>query len=515
MALVIVAAGCRPEPCPRCETLVITALGEPDALVPPLVWESVGRDIGDLVFERLARPQPGAPPDDPAGYLPALAERWEAVGADGWRFHLRPGARWHDGRPVTAEDVVFSFEAFADPALDAPARADLEGLRVTADGPGRVLVEVGAPGPGRFLDAVYHVRIFPRHLWDTVPRDRWGADPSVGRLVGSGPYRVVRWERGASLTLEATGAGTTGIPRVVWRFAESPDAAGNLVLSGEADLLETIPDPARRPEFARDTSLVLLPYPSAVYGFLGFNLRGAAAWADPGVRRALTLAVDRDTLTRAIFGPESVVPPGPMSRQLWLYDPAIIRLPHDPERAAALLDSAGWRRDGTGPRRRAGGILSVDILVPATSATRRQLAVAIQERWGRLGVRASVTPVDFPVFQERLRTGRFDTYIGAWLDQPSPRGLVDQWTRAGWDGLNYGRYANPVFDSLLAAALAGGDTARTRRRWVEAMDTLAADAPAIWLFTPTNVAVASTRLRLTSFHPFAWLADLPNWRLTR
>ena len=103
-----------------------------------------------------------------------------------------------------------------------------------------------------------------------------------------------------------------------------------------------------------------------------------------------------------------------------------------------------------------------------------------------MGVDATVTTVDFPVFQERLAKGRFDTYIGAYLDEPSPRSLADQWSRSGWGALNHGHYANPVFDSLLAAASREGDVAVARRRWREAMDTLNADAPAIFLYALAN-----------------------------
>ena len=109
--------------CDRCDTVVIAATGDPTHLLPPLASESVARDIGDQVFERLADLAPGGTPIDPSAYRPALATRWERVDSLTWRFHLRAGARWQDGQPVTAEDVRFSFEAFADSVLDTPARS--------------------------------------------------------------------------------------------------------------------------------------------------------------------------------------------------------------------------------------------------------------------------------------------------------------------------------------------------------------------------------------------------------
>ena len=157
----------------------------------------------------------------------------------------------------------------------------------------------------------------------------------------------------------------------------------------------------------------------------------------------------------------------------------------------------------------------IDILVPATSSTRRQLALAIQEAWRKVGVTATVTAVDFPVFQERLAKGRFDSYIGAYLDEPSPRGLVGQWTRAGWSDLNYGRYGNPTFDSLVSVAGRQTDVPRAKRLWREALDTLNADAPAIFLYSLANVAAVQRRLEDVELDPYSWASGLAGWKIDR
>jgi ABC-type oligopeptide transport system substrate-binding subunit len=122
--------------------------------------------------------------------------------------------------------------------------------------------------------------------------------------------------------------------------------------------------------------------------------------------------------------------------------------------------------------------------------------------------------VDFPVFQERLRKGQFESYIGAWLDEPSPRGLADQWTSAGIGNLNYTGYRNAAFDSLFrrAETLRGSPEA-VRGAWREAMDTLNADAPGLWLYTPMNAAGAARRVEGISINPYSWLSSLPTWRL--
>lgn len=449
---------------------------------------------------------------DPAGYRPGLASRWEQVDSVTWRFHLRSDRIWHDGRSVRARDVVFAVEAHQNAEFQSPAEGSLANLAATAEDDSTVVIRFESPRPDQLYDATWHVRVFPAHGWDSLPPASWGEVRAADRFVGSGPYRVTEWVRGQHLALEAVDA-EAAIRRVIWRFTEAPEPAANLVLSGEADLLETLPDPARRPEFERDPTLRLESYPSAVYGFLGFNLARTGAWSDNRVRRALALAVDRDQLATLAVGPGTVVPPGPLSRQLWLWEDGVTSMALDTVAAAALLDSAGWRAGGDGIRRRGAVSLRLDILVPGTSASRRNLAVALQERWRRIGVEVSVTSVDFAVFQERLDARQFDSFIGAWLDEPNPRSLRDQWTRAGWERLNYGRYNSPAFDSLLDRAVSTSDPGVARSAWRAALAQLNQDAPAIWLYTLTNTAAVSNRIDHPPFQPFGWLGRLEGWRI--
>jgi ABC-type transport system substrate-binding protein len=138
----------------------------------------------------------------------------------------------------------------------------------------------------------------------------------------------------------------------------------------------------------------------------------------------------------------------------------------------------------------------------------------MQEMWRSAGVTATVTSVDFPVFQQRLRTGKFESFIGAWLDEPSPRGLGDQWTTAGIGRLNNTGYRSAAFDSLFRrAATFRGDVAQARRAWQDAINQLNADVPGIWLYNPTNMAGVAKRVVGVTIDPYSWLAGLPGWTL--
>ena len=511
---VAAALGCadRKADCRNCDTVVIAATVEPPSLLPPMVYETVGRDISDLVFERLAvLASPGAPIDSTA-YRPGLAVRWERVDSLSWRFHLRPGARWHDGRPVTAEDVVFSFEAYADSAVNAVARSQVAGMMTaTAENSSTVLLRFREPGPEQLYDATFHVRILPKHIWDSIPRARWEADTSLARLVGSGPYRPVSRSLGQHLILGAAEGARDSlqIRRLVWRFVPDPDAALNLVLSHEADLMESIGTPDRVERVARDSAFRTVSLPGATYGFLAFRHadeagRKHAVLGRRDMRQGLTRAFDRKALSGAFLGPGTRVPPGPMSQLLWIWSDSIRTLEFDTAAARRLVSDRAGRSQAT----------PIDILVPSSSPARRRFALAIQQAWRQIGVASTVTAVDFAVFQERLARGKFDAYVGAYLDEPSPRGLADQWSRTGWGALNYGHYANPAFDSLLAAAGSAREVPAARRLYREAMDTLNADAAAIFLYAPMNIAAVSRRLDNVTIDPYSWLASLPDWRIS-
>ncbi|HEU5042014.1 MAG TPA: peptide ABC transporter substrate-binding protein [Gemmatimonadales bacterium] len=520
--LALVACGGR-ERCDACETISIAAVGEPGSVLPPLVQETVGRDIGDQIYERLAALTPPGSPLDPAAYRPALATRWERVDSLAWRFHLRPGARWHDGRPVTSDDVRFSFDAFADSVFGAPARPYLAGrVSVEPEDSATFLIRFTEPSPEQLYDATYHVRIIPKHVWEGEPRESWAADTAVARLVGSGPYRPARWVRGqfAELVADSASRPTARIRRVIWRFTADPDAALNLVLSHEADVLETAIGPERVRRAQADSALRVTSYPSAAFGFLGFNLRAAGGGphrvlGETNTRRGLALATDRTLLARSVFGADAKAPPGPMSQLLWLWSDSIPTLPFDRLEADRTLSAAGWRMDPRDSvRRRQGKPLALDILVPSTSGARRRLAEELQQMWRQVGARVTVTAVDFPVFQERLAAGRFDAYIGAWLDEPSARGIADQWSRTGWEGSNYGRYASTEFDSLLGAAMREPRVDQATRLYRAALARLNSDAPAIFLYSPANAAVVNRRVADFALDPYSWAAELRQWRLT-
>jgi peptide/nickel transport system substrate-binding protein len=520
------AWACRPAaPCPECGTAVIAAGADADILLPALT-QGVGRQVSDQMFLKLADAGLAANTVGDSGFVPRLAESWRFEDPVTLVFRIDPRARWQDGVTVTAGDVAFTFAAYRDTLLDAPARPLLANIdSVTVRDERTAVFHFHRAYPEQFFDATHHMRILPAHLLDSVPRDRWRTHPFARNPVGDGPYRLADWRPGESIELAADSTffqGPPGIARLIWRIAPDFNAAITQLVAGEADIIEAVVGPENIERVQHDTALRLVEYPAGVYVYLGFNLadprnpaRPHPLFGDRTLRRALTLTVDRNALVEAVLGGHGVVPPGPTTAMVAITSGAPPQLPFDSARAGRLLDSLGWRRGADSIRSHDGRRLAFEALYPNSSGIRQRTAVILQAQLRQIGVELKITPIELNVLLDRARTGRFDAIIGGWQVDLSPSGLRELWGSAGIGGSNYGRYVNPTFDSLVARAGAAGNPAAARRLWHQAIDVINQDAPAVWLFSPTMFAGLSRRIENVTIRPDEWWATLWTWRAER
>lgn len=520
-------AGCRPEaPCPECGTAVIAVGADADLLHPALV-EGIGRPISDQLFLKLADVGLGTNTVGDSGFVPVLAESWSFPDPRTIVFRLHPAARWHDGEPVTARDVAFTFAAYRDTLVNAPARPLLDEIdSVVARDGGTVAFHFRRAYPSQFFDATHHMRILPAHLLDTVPGDRWRTHPFARAPVGNGPFRLARWQPGQFIELVADSGffrGVPGLARLIWRVAPDHNATVTQLAAGEADFVEVVLGPENVRRVESDSALRLVAYPAPVYIYLGFNLRDPRA---PGrahpllgereLRRAITLGIDRKGIIRAVLDGRGTVPHGPVSPMVWVADGAPPQLPFDSARAARMLDSLGWsdaNRDGV--RERGGRRLAFDLAYPTSSGLRERTSVIIQEQLHRLGVEVRLVPLELNAMLERARAGRVDAIMGGWQINLVPSGMRELWTSAGVGGLNYGGYVSPAFDAKVDEAAAATDLAVARALWHEAIGIINDDAPAVWLFAPSTVAGVSRRLANVTIRPDEWWATLWTWTAGR
>ncbi|HUK22459.1 MAG TPA: ABC transporter substrate-binding protein [Gemmatimonadales bacterium] len=515
--------GCRGE---YCGTVVFAAIGEPETLLPPLVESAVARDISDQIFLKLADLGPETNTIGDEGFTPALAERWVWNGKQRLVFHLNTRARWQDGRPVTAGDVAFTFAAYNDPVVNSPARAAIHWITsVTAVDSATVVFQFAKRYPEMFYDAVYHMRILPAHLLQSIPRSQW-ASAQFGRSpVGDGPYRFVSWTPTQSVELAADSTFFLGRPhlrRLIWRVTPDMQVAVTALVAGEDDAIEVLVSPDNVRRVADAHQLATYPYKGSAYGYLGFNLRARGdstkphpLFSDRELRRALAMAVDRDRLLQSVFETYAKVPPGPMSEIWSIWDVGTRQLSYDTTRAARMLTKRGWTdSDSDGVRDRNGMALSFSLLVPTSSALRRRYARLLQDEFRRIGVEVRIDEVEFGVFTQRAKSGQFDAILQTWNTDPTPSSaIVQTWTRAGVGQSNYLHYVNPAFDRAVDQARSVFNFPLARRQWRAALDMLNQDAPAVFLFATTNVAAVHGRIENVTIHPDSWWATVRTWRI--
>jgi peptide/nickel transport system substrate-binding protein len=507
---------------------VVSAAADADALIPPLISQSSGRQVAEQIFDRLAEIGDDLNTVGDAGYRGALARSWTWSGDSlSIAFHLREDARWHDGRPVTAHDVRFSHELYMSPEVASPTATLLGNIdSVTVTDSLTAVFWYASRTPAQFFETTYFLLIVPRHLLEGLPRDRLRESGFARQPVGSGRFRFASWNPTVSLELVSDTTNYRGralLDRVIWVVAPDFNTAVTRFMSGEADVFEML-RPEQIQEIPGRPSLRVHLMPSLEYHFVQFNLRDArdtsrqhALFRDRGLRRALSMAVDRQSMVRNVFDTLAVIGIGPVTRALKLADTTLALLPYDTARAQTLLDSLGWRDgDGDGVRERGGQALEFTLLVPASSRSRVRMAVLIQEQLRRVGVRVELEQLEYAAFVDRGRTRRFDAMFGAWRIDVGPHGIRQTWGSSGArspNGLNYGRYESPQFDAQVDSALAAHDVAVARSYFRRAQETIVADAPAIWMFEPRVTLGLHSRLRTVRIRPDAWWAGLADWSI--
>ena len=510
------------------QSSIVVVTGQQATLPIPTLMEGAAAnvansEVADQLFLRLAELGPTLLTAGDRNFVPLLASSWVRRDSVTLVFDLNPRARWQDGAAVTAKDVVFTMERARNPSL-APRSADLlkHITAVTAEGERRVVFRFSHAYAEQLYDATFHVAPIPAHLLDTIPPEALARSAFAANPVGSGPYRWVRAVPGQFIELRRNDDFLLGRPRIERLFirtAADPDARVNLILSGEADAMDNIPPPRdniRR--IAAEPTLRIIPVPSPTLGYLLFNQRDRGDRARPHpiladirVRRAIGLALDRRLLVQVIFGSYGEVPYGPASPILWIRHGAPKPERQDVAEARRLLASAGWRdTDGDGTLDREGRPLALMMLLPNTSAIRKQMSVLIQEQLRAIGIRLELQQVDFPVWTERRTAGDFDIDFPSVSQDPSPTGISQSWTCRG--GNNVAHYCDPRVDSLIEQAVLGrGDPAEY---WHAVLRQIEADAPAVFLYAPTYVYAVNRRFQNVSLSPVSSWLLLRDWSVT-
>ena len=524
--ILIAATACGGGDSDRGGTIVIGTGAEPGTLFPPLASQSQARAVTELVFDKLADLGPSANTVGDADFQPRLAHQWTwSADSLAVTFQLDPRARWHDGAPVRAGDVRFAFAVYTDTLVGARFGTDLRNEIDSVSVADSVTCTVWfrRRTPEQFYNLVSTVMPLPEHLLGRVPRDSLATARFTREPVGNGPFRFVRWDPAQRVEIAAVDGffrGRPGLDRVIWTYSSQNSTLVQQLRAGESDFVENLP-PAALTDSLRLAGVRVVRRGNYDYNFLRFNLREGASdrshhlFSDRELRRALAMALDRKAMVRSVFDSLGAVLIGPFVRAQWSADTSLAQVEFDRAATARVLDSLGWRAGTDGVRTRAGKPLSFSVLVPTSSAFRQSYAVIMQEQFRLVGVKMAVEKLDFPAFVERLHRHEFDAAMDNLTSSPSPSGVRQSWSTGAVrnGGLNYGSYANPVFDAHVDSALAARDARSAKAHYRAAYQTIITDAPAIWLYEPPQISGAQKRLQTGALRADAWWQGVPTWSI--
>ena len=513
-----------PVACSACGDTRGTGTARPAALVLGYAAElqtlnpvvSTDQNANDLIYSLLFTPL--VTYDASFNVQPWLAEKWTLTESD-VTFDLREDVTWHDGRPVTAEDVKFTFDLAKDPAvasaLGAAYLSNVESASILE--PYRIRFTFSAPHAEPLEDFFWPP--VPRHLLDATPPGEIARDPFGRAPVGSGPYRFVRWDVGQALELErvrgfpAALGGPAEIERVVYRFL--PERTTRLAELVRGDIHVDGPLAPQDAERVREAPGVqLLSFPWRQFTYIGWNtLRDP--FREPEARRALAMAIDREELLEAILRglgqpASSVIPP-------WHpYAPSLSPLPYAPDSAAAILESLGWRdMDGDGVRERDGRVLRFQLLANQRNPVFGDLVQVVQAQLARVGIAVEPRLLEWQTVLGLHRARDFDAVLTNWvLDnfRVDPRPLFHSSQLAVEGSANRSSYSNPVADSLMDLGARTLDAEEATHIWRRFAEIVQADQPITLLFWNDELAGVREELEGVRMDARGELVTLPRWR---
>lgn len=475
------------------QAVTVGSIGEPKKLLPMLASDGASGDISGLVFNGLVKYNPDL------RLIGELAESFTVTpDCRQVNFALRPNVKWQDGEPFTADDVKFTYERMIDPKVATPYRDAFERvgslkvidplhLQITYKEPFAPAVESWAMG------------MIPKHLLE-------GKDLNTSEFnrtpIGTGPYKMKEWTTGQRVTLEANPDYFEGKPKVArYIYRIIPDTATMFLelKSGGLDFMGLTPV-----QYQRQTSepwavnyFQKFSYPAFVYTYLGYNLKDPR-FADVRVRRAFTMAINRQSVIDGVLLGLGRVATGPFPPESWAYDPDVKPLPYDPAQAQALLAEAGWKdTNGDGLLDKDGQPFTFTILTNQGNDERKKTAEIVQRDLRAIGVKVEIRVLEWQAFlHEFIDKRKFEAIILGWSLGRDPD-AYDIWhsSKTAESEFNFVSYKNPRVDELLIKGRQTCDQAERQKIYRELHRIMNEEQPYTFLYYPDATPILHKRFK--------------------
>jgi peptide/nickel transport system substrate-binding protein len=470
----------------------------------------------DQMFLQLLREQPDYA-DHPPTLAPELATSYEfSPDRRTLTFRLRADVRWSDGEPVTAEDVRFSWQAQRSPEV---AWAFADSKDAITD------VEVIDPQTARFhFSEVYPYqlvdandgKILPRHLWSQLPFAAWpeSADWFRDHIAVTGPFQLGAWQPNQEVVLERNqrylDPALPRLDRVRFRVVPDPAAQVEQLLAGSLDFLPSVgPDATVRLAVAPEVELLV--FPGRQYEYICWNT-GRPPFDDPDIRRALTLAIDRQALVDTLWRGYARVAASPILANVWARAKDLAPWPYDPREASRILAAKGFRDvDGDGILERGGHPFRFELTTNSANRVRSDAVVLIQEQLRRVGVDVEPRTLEMQTLTAANLAHGFDATLGGWAVDTTLDLRPYFHSGEAHGGYNFGSYSNPELDRLLVAVRQVADLEATRPMFDRIQRILHAEQPYTFLWESQRLAAVRRELGAVEPNALSSLASVARW----
>ena len=493
-------------------TLIVMADREPDQLNPITFNSTPAWQAVHLMFRPLARRDSTL-----SGYIPDLAKSWRLENDSTIVLELRNDVLWHDGRKVSAEDVVYTIDMQRNPESASPRRADVAAV-TSATARDSFTVEVRVNRTGLYtVNALLEVVPVPKHLLEGVSAAELRNAPFGRNPVGNGFYKFGGWTAGQSLTMLVNAEkpdGRAAIDRIVMRFLPDMNAAITELLTGGGDLIPKLP-PTHKARVEQSQTAKVYNGPRVRPAWLAWNT-SRAPLDDVRVRRAILMAIDRETVVKAMFGD--------VGQPAWSWIPTVLRehspdvrvTPYDTAGARRLLEEAGWRdtnRDGILDRN--GQPLRIEVEFISSDLTRQDVLVTIQSMLRRVGVDVAPRAYESTTWVSRLREGTFAGSFWGWGWGPGVAGpnaqMILHSRSIPPNGPNFSRFRNARVDQLIDSILVVPDTTRARPLWRQLEQLVLDEVPYAPIYMDPELFGVHARFKNVKFRGVEWVEDVPYW----
>jgi len=473
------------------------------------------QEVIDLLYLRLADEQDNFQSGPPT-FRPSLAASWEqSPDRRALTFHLRPEVRWGSGSAVTAADILFSHRAATHPNV-AWVGADVKDAITAVEAPDArtVVFRFERDSPYQLMDAV-EGNVIPAAAFAAIPFPEWPKHAFLEAPSPDGPFLLKRYEPGALIELvrnpDYHRAPLPALASVVFRILPDESTLINELLSGGIDVMENVP-PHAAARLESSARLRIVRAPDLSYGFVCWNT-SRPLFSDPKVRRALTLAIDREAILEGLLPGVGRPSAGPILSFLWAAAPELRPLPYDPGEARRLLRENGWEdRNGDGLLDRDGATFRFDLEANQGSGLRADIAQMIAAQLRRVGIEAIPRILEFGAFVARHERHEFDAFVSSYRESTriDLRSAFHSAAREG--GYNYGLYSDAELDTLIDRARRESDAAVATDLWRRAQRIIARDQPYTFLFERDRLHAFPRSLEGVRPSPRTAYAGLEEWR---